>query len=297
MKNIITVMTPTYNRCGLLNRLYNSLCYQTYKNFEWLVVDDGSTDNTKIIMQELINQNKIPIKYVFQNNGGKHRAINNALNYAEGELFFIVDSDDYLTNDALEVIDKTWKSIEDKENYCGVSGLRGCDKNTPIKMECPKKILDCSVLEFRYKYRIKGDMAEVFVTRILRENKFPEFTKEKFIPESVVWNKLGSMYTTRWINRIIYICEYLDNGLTSNAMKLRINNPYGTLLFHKKNIEYNLSFKDNLKNYVYYYKYLYLSNLYFKNNIINKFSFSNILGMILGIIIGLSYRFKIKYQS
>ena len=122
----ITVFTPTYNRAYIIEELYRSLQRQTYSNFEWVVVDDGSTDNTQSIFKQWEKENNVfPIRYVYQENGGKCRAINRGLQLAEGELFFTVDSDDYLTDDALEKI-VTWESALTKDvKYCGFAGNHG----------------------------------------------------------------------------------------------------------------------------------------------------------------------------
>lgn len=119
----ITVFTPTYNRGYIIENLYKSLQRQTYKNFEWVVIDDGSNDNTKDLLDKWTSEsNEFDIVYKKVVNGGKHRAINRALNYSKGRLFFIVDSDDYLTDDALEKILKWEDTIRKKENFIGVAG-------------------------------------------------------------------------------------------------------------------------------------------------------------------------------
>ena len=122
----ITVFTPTYNRAYIIETLYRSLQRQTYRDFEWLVVDDGSADNTKELFEAWQQEdNFFPIRYVKQENGGKCRAINKGLELADGELFFTVDSDDYLTDDALEKVAAWDAELPNKEQYCGFVGNRG----------------------------------------------------------------------------------------------------------------------------------------------------------------------------
>lgn len=181
----ITVFTPTYNRCFLLEQLYSSLKRQTFKDFEWLVVDDGSTDNTTDFFSKIKKEkNPFDIIYIKTENGGKHRAINCGINHASGELFFIVDSDDYLTDNALALIDKIEKSIpqNDSKYYGGICGIRGYSKDKPIGSSFEGKYLDITMLE-RTKYGISGDKAEVFYTHLLKRYPFPEFEGEKFLTE------------------------------------------------------------------------------------------------------------------
>lgn len=183
---MITVFTPTYNRAYILQSLYQSLQKQTSRDFEWLIVDDGSTDNSRILIENWIKEDIIRIRYLYQNNGGKHRAINYGAKEAHGELFFIVDSDDSLSENAIERIENYYKGIKDNPLFAGVYGLRCFPNGSRIGGECDFKILDCNSLDFRYKYKIKGDMAEVLRTEVIRQYPFPEFDGEKFCPISYV---------------------------------------------------------------------------------------------------------------
>lgn len=222
----ITVFTPTFNRAKLLSKLYNSLLNQTFKDFEWLIVDDGSTDNTKDVVEEFISENKIYIKYLYKENGGKHRAINKGIDNAEGKLFFIVDSDDYLTYDALETINKYEKKINSND-IAGVCGLRGKNEEILIGTTFVGSELDIYNYD-RKKYKISGDKAEAYYTQVLKKYKFPEYDGEKFINESLVWNKIAiDGYKLKYFNKIIYLCDYLDDGLTKNMDKILENNPIG----------------------------------------------------------------------
>ena len=151
-KVLVTILTSAYNRADLLLRLFQSLLKQTCNNFEWLIVDDGSTDDTEAIVKEWIQEAQFPIRYFKQENGGKHRAINRGLREARGELFFIVDSDDYLTSDAIETIEKRYESIQGDESFCGVCLLKVDKDLNKVGSDFPYETLDCSCLDFRYKY-------------------------------------------------------------------------------------------------------------------------------------------------
>lgn len=230
----ITVFTPTYNRAYILERLYRSLQSQTYTDFEWLVIDDGSTDNTEILLKKWQSESDtFPIRYYKQKNGGKCRAINRALNLARGVLFFTVDSDDYLTDDALEKICK-WESLLPKDKkFCGVVGNLGTSEEFTPNIPFKEAYLDKSLLE-RDTYRedgkkvLGGERAYVFYTEIHKKYKYPEFEDEKFMTEAVAWNRMAADgYIMRFYKEIIWIYEYREDGLTKAGNKLFIDNPRG----------------------------------------------------------------------
>lgn len=254
----ITVFTPTFNRAYIIHHLYQSLQKQSYSSFEWLVIDDGSTDDTeelfKIWIQE---QNSFPIRYYKVKNGGKHRAINQATELAKGELFFIVDSDDYLTEDALENIVKWEQGIQEKEFFCGVSGNRGSSRNHVIGTTFTGEYVDATSLE-RKLFNITGDKAEVFYTEVLKRYKFEEIEGEKFISEATVWDRMAyDGFKIRWYNKTIYICDYLQDGLTKNMSELFAKNPIGTARYIKQQIKfYGYNFVGRLSNYNLYYNFV-----------------------------------------
>lgn len=236
-KSFISIFTPTYNRKDLIERLYQSLLQQTQKNFEWLVVDDGSTDNTEQYFSDLLTkQQPFPIRYIKQENGGKHRAINNGVKNATGELFFIVDSDDYLTKNAIEKINQWTTTLDGSRKWAGISGLKGYSKVSVVGQRSEASYVDAKNSE-RRKYNLLGDKAEVYFTDVLKHHPFPEIPGEKFISEEIVWNAIArDNYYLRWFNEIIYICDYLDGGLTKDNSKDR-NNPQGRLLWAKGQLE------------------------------------------------------------
>lgn len=237
----ITVFTPTYNRGYTIERLYNSLKEQTFQEFEWIVVDDGSSDETGAIFERICkDKNFFPIQYIKTTNGGKHRAINLGVKMAKGELFYIVDSDDYVPTDALEVIDAMERTIpeESKELFAGVCGERGYDLQTPIGKTHNNKILDITSLE-RMKYGVEGDKAEVFYTALLRRYPFPEFEGEKFVTECVIWDRIANDgYKLRFFNNIVMVCNYLPDGLTAKGKRLLLDNPMGYGLYLHQSIQY-----------------------------------------------------------
>lgn len=228
---LLTIFTPTYNRAHFLNRLYESLERQTDFDFEWIVVDDGSSDNTPSLMKELCSmESAFPIKYFQINNGGKHRAINKGVKEASGKWFLILDSDDWLSNDAVALIKRRITTIENDDRFCGIAGLRVTPELKTIGNECYYETLDTTFFDYRFKLKIHGDRAEIIKTDIMREYPFPEFESEKFLGEAIIWNSMSSQYLTRFTNDKFYICEYQPGGLTDTFNKKMDENPFGAML-------------------------------------------------------------------
>ena len=211
---------------------------QTQKNFEWLVVDDGSTDGTEKYFNNLLkNKQQFIVRYIKQNNGGKHRAVNEGVSNAQGTLFFIVDSDDYLADNAIEKICKWANSLDDSHKWAGIAGLKGYSLESVIGGKGGKSFIDAKNNE-RKKYHLAGDKAEVYFTHVLRKYPFPEFENEKFITEDVVWNEIAcDGYYLRWFPEIIYIAEYQKDGLTKNIHEMNKRNPRGLLFWAKRQIK------------------------------------------------------------
>lgn len=217
---MLTILTPTYNRAYTLDKVYASLCRQTDYHFEWLLIDDGSTDGTEeLVSGWLQQQNPFPIRYVRQENGGKHRAVNKGVQLAQGDFILILDSDDTLTQDAVACAYAWTETIKDQPMIAGVAGQRG--KGTsgiPLGGRLQSfKYIDASNLE-RRRYGMLADHAEIFKTEVLRAYPFPEFAGEKFLRESASWDAMSrDGYVIRWYNHVIYCCDYLEDGLTKNA--------------------------------------------------------------------------------
>lgn len=253
-----TVFTPTYNRGYIIDQLYCSLRRQTYQDFEWIVVDDGSTDDTAEQFDRIQNEEKsFPIRYVKTANGGKHRAINIGVSLAQGELFYIVDSDDYLTNDALKIIDEVERTIEHDgaTKYAGVCGIKGFSSKQEIGSTFEGEFLDITSLE-RPQHGIEGDKAEVFYTELLKKYPFPEFDGENFVTECVVWDKIAfDGYKLRFFNKIVMICDYLPDGLSVQGEQLLLKNPRGYGLYLHQSGKYGKIFGVSKWNV--YLKYYY----------------------------------------
>lgn len=222
---MISVITPTYNRGYILDKAYESLLRQTNNNFEWLIVDDGSTDDTKTKVNEYINDNKINISYYAKSNGGKHTALNLGIQKAKGELILILDSDDYLTNDAIEIALKYYKKYEDNKDIAGISFLRKI-KN-PVYTTISFNECIANPIDFKYNNNNLSDMCEVFKREVLLKYPFPVFENERFLSEAVVWNEIALKYNMVYVPIEIYCTEYLDDGLSKNWIKSVIKCPLG----------------------------------------------------------------------
>ena len=221
----VTVLTPAFNREKLLQNLYKSLCDQDCKDFIWLIIDDGSSDNTGEYVDKIKKNADFPIVYYKKENGGKHTALNYAYQYIETPLTFIVDSDDILTKDAISTIKKVFSKYRDEKDICGFSFLRGKPNGGYLSTSgVPRDGMKESYVECRINRNIGGDMAEVWYTHCLTEYPFPEYQGERFLGEDIVWVKMAQKYKMRFFNKVIYISDYLEDGLTNNRRKHNIKN-------------------------------------------------------------------------
>lgn len=237
---LLTIFTPTYNRAHTLTRLYESLTRQSDFDFEWIVVDDGSTDNTESLIAGFAEKNnKFPIIYYKQPNGGKHRAINRGVKMAHGEWFFIVDSDDYLTDDAIAVIKPYLKEVTPLADFAGVVFNRIYHNGETVGAKCNYDVLDSDFLTAWMKLKIIGDKAEIIKSKVFEEFPFPEFDGEKFTTEAVVWSRMAQKYKVRYVNKGIYVCEYLPGGLTDTYAQIMDKSPKASMLYYKELASYS----------------------------------------------------------
>lgn len=254
----ITILTPTYNRASLLPRLFDSLLRQTNKDFEWIVVDDGSTDDTREVVANLKEKcgGAFPMGYVYKANGGKHMAINIGAERARGELLFIADSDDLLTDDALETVANSWLDISDDKSFAGIAGLDiTMDTREVIGSGLPQEHIDCNAIDIRYRHHVTGDMKEVFRTEVLREFPFPEFAGERFCPEQLVWFRMARRYRLRYINKPIYIADYQPDGITAGITRARMRNPSASMLTYAELTECPVPFLVKVKAAINFWRF------------------------------------------
>lgn len=251
MMKTVTIITPTYNRAELLKNLYQSLEQQNNKDFEWLIVDDGSTDCTKEAVEEITDNASFHINYIWKENGGKHTALNVGIKTIHTELTMIVDSDDQLLPNAVDEICKVHHKYSSFDKIGVYSFLKCYSNGKPIVSLDKEEFVD-SYVKYRIKENRPGDMAEVFKTCVLREFPFPEFQGEKFLSEDVVWIQIGLKYQYVFINKPIYQCEYLEGGLTANDKPMKFASPYGSMLRGKMLMNKECGIVQNFKGAIIY---------------------------------------------
>lgn len=225
---MITVLTPTYNRAHTLSDLYSSLVQQTKYDFEWLVIDDGSSDDTELLVSQYAQEAPFSIRYIRKNNGGKHSALNIGFTEALYEWIFIVDSDDSLKYDAIEVILKETSKLSNDFNSLCI--LRTYKDGSVIGDKFPSELEN--YFDRNYQ-RIRGDKAHIIRKSAVEKFQFPEFYNENFMAEAPLCIWLGNTGKTRFLNFKGYICEYLDNGLTANSIKNRYRCVNSSLYVYK----------------------------------------------------------------
>lgn len=254
----ITVFTPTYNRSSLLLDLYNSLINQTYKKFEWLIIDDGSTDDTQTVVERLINENLINIRYYKVDNGGKHRAINLAAEISLGDYIFIVDNDDTLTEDALYIGNSYLKNLT--ENDAGVVFRLKFKDGKKVGIDLPYLEKKDNYFNVRYNLGYNNDFKEFTKIDVLRQFKYPDYEGEKFCSEALVWNRISEKYNYLFVDKSIYICEYLDGGLSSGIiMNRRNSSSYAMEIYSDLFNNYRVPFKEKIKSGLNFWRFAYFN--------------------------------------
>lgn len=277
----VTVFTPTYNRANLLVNAYESLKKQTCKDFEWLIVDDGSIDNTREVVDGFIKENIVDIKYIHQENRGQYFAHNTAAEYADSQFFTFLDSDDVYTSDAVERLIFYSNQISDKDDFAGVAGLKADFKGNIRGGDVAYDILDCSIIEYRYKYCYKGDKLECFKTPLIKETLFPVF-KGKYVPNALVWNRIGCMLKMRYFNEILYYCEYAGDSMSLSIVKNRQSTPDAYLLYYSELSNYPIPVYYKIRSSINYWRFAFYSHGSFGDKLKQMGYWKSFLGFPLG---------------
>jgi glycosyltransferase involved in cell wall biosynthesis len=261
----VTVFTPTYNRRHTIERLYQSLQAQTFKDFEWLIVDDGSTDDTASLISRWIQEeSSFPIRYYWKQNGGKHTAHNYALTKARGEYLAIQDSDDWYSPEALEVLITQWNSIppEIRGQYSNIEGKCKYEDGKIIGHLFPQDLYDSNNFEIQRLQDRPGDTMGMYRLDVLKEFPFPDNFIGCFVPESLVWNRIADKYKTRFLNAIIGYKEYLADGLTKRSIKAVLEKSAPAVLYYKElSHRKSLPLYDRIKSKINVYRYSFHNSL------------------------------------
>lgn len=251
MSVTLTVFTPTYNRAYCLNQCYESLRRQTLKDFLWLIIDDGSTDGTDKLVQEWQEKNNdFEIIYIFQENGGMHTAHNTAYRMITTELNVCIDSDDYMTEDAVESILYLWRSKK-AESYSGIVALDISPDSHVIGKPLPKQesIRLCDY----YYHGGKGDKKLIYRTDVMRQYpEYPRFAGEKFVPLGCKYILADQEYQLLVLNKPVCVVEYRSDGSTRNRYKQYVNNPKGFIFERKIYMQYDLGILRKYKKCIHY---------------------------------------------
>jgi glycosyltransferase involved in cell wall biosynthesis len=257
----LTIFTPTYNRAYTLHLCYESLKRQTSKNFVWLVIDDGSLDNTRNLVEEWSKENNFPIQYHYQENQGMHGAHNTAYQLITTELNVCIDSDDYMPNDAVEKITTFWRKFG-SERYAGVIGLDASPDGRIIGTKMPDGLEKSTLSEIYGIHKVKGDKKLVYRSELTRNTPpYPLFSGEKYCPLSYKYILIDQKYPLLVLNEVLCHVEYLEDGSSLNMINQYKRNPRGFSFFRKIAMKYAPTFKESFRESIHYVS----SNLMIKN--------------------------------
>ncbi|UQB67446.1 glycosyltransferase family 2 protein [Epilithonimonas zeae] len=245
----VTIFTPTYNRAHLLTRLYNSLLNQTNQDFVWLIIDDGSTDNTKSLVEDWQSEKRIEILYHFKQNGGMHTGHNKAYELINTELNVCIDSDDYMPNDAIAKIVTFWNTTVDKDKIAGIVGLDATENGDVIGTKIPEYLKKGSLSDLYRKHHVTGDKKVVLRTDIVKKYPaYPEYENEKLVPLGILYLIIGKDYDFLYSNNIYCIVEYQENGSSNTILKQYRQSPKGFAYSRLIRLKYIDDWKINLKD-------------------------------------------------
>jgi glycosyltransferase involved in cell wall biosynthesis len=249
---LLTIFTPTYNRAYTLHKCYESLKSQTNKDFIWLIIDDGSTDNTDELVKSWISENIITINYFYQANQGMHGAHNTAYSMIDTELNICIDSDDYMPHDAVGKIISFW--IENGSDNVG--GLIGLDCNTNgviIGTELPEAIKTSTLFNLYHKYGVRGDKKLVYRTKLTEKYPYPIYQNEKLVPLSYKYFMLDQECEMLLLNEKLCCVEYLPDGSSMNILKQYKASPNGFKFYRMEMMKLpNTSFEFKFKQAIHY---------------------------------------------
>ena len=247
----LTVFTPTYNRAYILQRCYESLVRQTSKDFIWLIIDDGSTDNTKSLVDQWIKEkNEFEIKYVYKENGGMHTGHNKAYELIDTELNVCIDSDDFMPDNSVELIVDFWSKYG-SNRYSGIVSLDNDDKGNIIGTKLPNK-KSIKLCDF-YDMGGKGDKNLIYRTDIMKKYPpYPEFQGEKFVPLDYKYLLADQEYDLLILNEPTCTVEYMEDGSSRNMFRQYYKNPRGFSFMRKVHMIYDKKFINKFKSCVHY---------------------------------------------
>ena len=260
MKPIITVFTPAYNRAYTIHKTYESLKRQTNKNFKWLIIDDGSTDNTKELIEKWLQEkNDFEIIYIYQENQGMHGAHNTAYENIDTELNVCIDSDDYMPDDAIEKILSFW-NVNRNDKLAGIIALDAYESGEVIGSKFPDGLKETTLFEVNEKYKIPGDKKLIYRSELTTQYPYPIFEGEKYVSLAYKYAKLDSKYKLALMNEVVCNVEYMEDGSSLNMLKQYRRNPKGFAFIRIDNMKNpKASFKFKFKECIHYVSSSFIS--------------------------------------
>lgn len=284
MAPTLTVFTPAFNRAYTLHLCYESLKRQTCKDFVWLIIDDGSTDNTKELVKQWIADDVVPIRYHYQENQGMHGAHNTAYELINTELNVCIDSDDYMADDAVEKIVTFWK-VNGSNQYAGIVGLDASPDGRVIGTKMPTNIKSSTLSGLYGLHGVKGDKKLVYRSELTRKTPpYPLFPGEKYCPLSYKYILIDQQHPLLIMNEVLCFVEYLTDGSSMNIIKQYKKNPKGFSFFRKVAMKYAPTLKDRFRECIHYVA----SNLMIKNYrflLESPCKFTTLMAMPLGVLL------------
>lgn len=230
---VVTILTPTYNKSKTIRRTFESLLRQTNFNFEWLIINDGSTDDSLDLIKTF-ETDRFLIRYIDKVNEGLNRTWNLGVREASCELIMRVDPDDYLTEDAIEQVLKYKECLDNDSTLCSVVFLTKYSDGKLVGTHPFSDIQKTNFIDYRIKYKAKGDRMEIMKRDVLLKYPMPEIEGEKFCMESVMQQNIALHFDALYIPCAIYVREYNEDSITSNITKIMRNNPKGAILVYSQ---------------------------------------------------------------
>lgn len=289
---MITVFTPTYNRAKTLTSLYNSLTRQTDQRFDWLIIDDGSTDETSDLVESFQREGKIDITYIKRENWGLCKTLNQGVSLCRGDIFFRVDSDDFVQDNAIERIYHYWHYVEEDKKVCGLVFLKIQTNSQYTGYHPFTKDFRTNFFEYRSKYGGVGDRAEVIRTDVMRNYPIPLYGEEKFCPEGLMWNRIAKDYDAVYISEGIYVCEYMEGGLTKSVRKNLMRNAKGATHYYAEIFQHKNSVFYYIKNSISFWRCAAFNGYGFVKNFSMLPLGANILGLFPGLLLSVLDRIR-----
>ncbi|AXT59934.1 glycosyltransferase family 2 protein [Aquimarina sp. AD10] len=290
----LTVFTPTYNRAYCLHKCYESLVQQSNQDFLWLIIDDGSGDNTKELVESWIKDNKIAIQYHYQENLGMHGGHNAAYRLIETPLNVCIDSDDSIAEGAVQKILDSWQLIKDEPKFAGLVALDEDQDGKLIGTKIPEHIKETTLYDLYNTHGVLGDKKLVYKTEVVKQYPaYPIFKGERFVPLGYLYQLIDQDYKLLPLNEVLCVVEYMTDGSSMNMLKQYRRHPRGFAFSRKSRMKLAKNFKDKFKNAIHYVS----SSMFIKNGSFFKESpkkFITFLAIPFGIALNLYIRYKTK---